>query len=91
MATENKNTVSNSTGLGSQAARDKAKATRLKNAENRVKLDARGTFALNILQQAARGCKILQSRLREGKSLDPSSLQAATTLSGVAAQAMSDE
>lgn len=91
MASDPKNVSSPATGLGSQAAKDKAKATRALNAKDNVKLDSRGVFALNILQQAARGCKILQARLRKGKAVDSASLQAATTLSGVAATAMQDE
>lgn len=91
MASDLKTGSPSQSGLGSPAAKAKAAETRRKNAESNVKLDARGTFALNILQQASRGCKILQSRLRKGKSVDPQSLQAATTLSGVAASAMQDE
>lgn len=84
---------------GTQSAQNKttgdnmaaARAARSQNASTAVKLDARNRFALNLLLQAQRGCKLLAGQVRAGKELGGEPLRAASILSGVAAQAMCED
>lgn len=67
-----------------------ARAARKEQANNAIDLTDRERFALHLVLQAGRACKILAKQIRVGQMPDADAIRAAGTLSAISASSFSE-